>query len=363
MSINDLNFTAQLYGEGQFKYSIDDPRLPEGFITYHKKNFCTYFSIEESHFNKYEVLDTGCGPGKHAIVLALMGANVTACDLSNDNLIKAKALKRFYGLNNINFYQYDLMKPFTLGDSFDLVSAHNWMQHTETPSLVFVNLINSMKIGGKIYLSLYLAGTFRFFITQIARSILKRGDYQLGREMVKYFFPLGFKGFNNPDDICMENIFDDFFVPYCNTTTYETVLSDAEKSGCKLLSNIPDSSLLHNEDNLPLRVTFEKVTNTVAHHSLDFNKPIDEFVSPKSREIEISIALASKAIEYFSHIDNPIMRVSFAMGLYRVRAETCNIRDSKLKHDRLRQYLELTLDHSSKAISSFYDTQTLHGIS
>ena len=43
-------FTVRLYGKDQFKYSIDTLKLPDGFVKYHKNNFCKYFKIPEDGF-------------------------------------------------------------------------------------------------------------------------------------------------------------------------------------------------------------------------------------------------------------------------------------------------------------------------
>lgn len=80
--MEDLKFTSDYYGRYQYQYSIDNLKLAEGFINYHKRNFSKYFNLPEDSFSGLKVLDTGCGPGKHAIVLSLMGADVTAVDLS-----------------------------------------------------------------------------------------------------------------------------------------------------------------------------------------------------------------------------------------------------------------------------------------
>ncbi|MFC1521619.1 class I SAM-dependent methyltransferase [Elusimicrobiota bacterium] len=156
------------------------------------------------------MLKTECGPGKHAAVLRIMDADVAAMDLSRENIARAKQLRKSYELNNMKFKRHDLMTPFA-STEFDLISAHNWMQHSRNPSVAMHNLVSVLKIGGKFYLSLYHAKTFRFFIAQIARSILTQKHYPLMRRLVRYHFPAGFREFNNPDDIYMANIFDDFF--------------------------------------------------------------------------------------------------------------------------------------------------------
>ena len=247
-------FTVRLYGKDQFKYSIDTLKLPDGFVKYHKNNFCKYFKIPEEGFSGLRVLDTGCGPGKHAVVLALMGAKVTGVDLSEENIQRGEKLKEFYKLDNLNFVKVDLMNPFDGYGEFDLISAHNWIQHTENPSIVLKNLISVLKMGGRLYLSTYHANTFRFFIAQIARNLLKKDHYDLMKTLVKFHYPTGFREFNNPDDICMETIFDDFFVPYCHATTYDIVLEDAKKLGCIAITQRPELKEIYDIENVPLEL-------------------------------------------------------------------------------------------------------------
>jgi 2-polyprenyl-3-methyl-5-hydroxy-6-metoxy-1,4-benzoquinol methylase len=238
-STQNIEFTKKVYGEKQFQYANRVELLPSGFIDYHKKNFSTFFNMPVDDFKGKKVLDTGCGPGKHAAVLALMGCDVTALDLSNLNIEKAEEIKKGLNIVNLNFGTHDLMQPLNTAVEYDLVSAHNWMQHSENPSQVMGNLVRATKVGGRLYFSLYQAGTFRFIIAQIARSILVSRDYEMCEAIVGFHFPQGFVSFGNYLDIYMENIFDDFFVPYCITTTYENLIRDAAKMGCVPISEIP----------------------------------------------------------------------------------------------------------------------------
>jgi 2-polyprenyl-3-methyl-5-hydroxy-6-metoxy-1,4-benzoquinol methylase len=356
----NLRFTQKLYGQGQFRYSVDNPELPAGFVRYHKANFAKYFSLDEAEFKGRNTLDTGCGPGKHAMILALMGAQVTATDLTSLNLEKAAVLKEHYGLDNITFRQHDSMHPVTFGAPYDLVSAHNWIQHAESPALVLKNLTAATRVGGRIYLSAYRAGTFRFFITQIARNLLGQSRYERMRVLLRYAFPTGFKEFDNPEDIYMENILDDFFVPNCHSTTYGVVLHDAELIGLRPISEIPADEGLAGLDNVPLRVGLEKVEEREADPAeLDWTAPVDEFavddpVLLRSAELarEVSSTLAVRGD------DSELC--CFCLGLYRLRAQLNKATDVEYRHLVLQDYLETALDPGLKRISYFYDSSTLY---
>ena len=244
------------------------------------------------------------------------------------------------------------MNPMETNEDFDLISAHNWMQHSESPAKVMGNLVSVLKQGGRFYLSLYLGGTFRFLIAQIARQILRPKDYETCEKLVGYYFPLGFHDFNNYLDIYMETIFDDFFVPYCNTTSYEILMRDAEKMGCFPIADVPNSVDRYDVDNRYLRVCLEKRTEVdFSDEVFEFTKPIDELSSNNKYVSSIS-QLVQECIDKFKHSTDPVERSSFCLGLYRVRAELCNIDKIEQKFSRLEFYLKQSIDKNNWMISA-----------
>ncbi len=349
----NLAFTKKVYADKQFQYANREELLPESFISYHKMNFVKFFSISEEEFRGKKILDTGVGPGKHAAVLALMGGDVLGVDLAEKNIEKANELKKRLSLDNLRYVSHDLMEQIHGYGQFDLISAHNWMQHAENPAKVMSNLVRVLKKGGRFYLSLYLAKSFRFLIAQIARSILNPEDYDPCELLVGYHFPTGFNGFGNYRDIYMENIFDDFFVPYCNTTTYEIVIRDAEKMGCRLVTTeIPADKDRYEVDNLALRIGFEKVEDRdFSKADFEFTKPVDELASnnPYVREIA---DLAHACISKFRYDVGQYAKCAFILGLYRVRAEMNQFEDIDARFATLRFYLEQAIDDTNWKISA-----------
>ncbi len=68
-----------------------------------------------------DVLDLGCGTGKHAVFLAEKGFSVQATDLSPAGLEIAERKARSLGLDNVRFSQHDMkVVPFP-NESFDAV--------------------------------------------------------------------------------------------------------------------------------------------------------------------------------------------------------------------------------------------------
>lgn len=91
-------------------------------------------ALEERHLPPHladvrgrSVLDLGCGTGRHAIRLAAAGAAVTALDLSEGMLAKARAKP---GAERIRFFAHDVAAPLPLPDaSFDLVLCTLMLEH------------------------------------------------------------------------------------------------------------------------------------------------------------------------------------------------------------------------------------------
>lgn len=67
--------------------------------------------------NYKQILDLGCGTGKHSIFLATQGFSVYATDLSATGINITRQKAKSLGLNNIHFYQHD-MKSIPFADSF-----------------------------------------------------------------------------------------------------------------------------------------------------------------------------------------------------------------------------------------------------
>jgi malonyl-CoA O-methyltransferase len=66
-----------------------------------------------------EVLDVGCGTGRHALRLAALGAKVTAIDFSTGMLAKARSKP---GADRVRFVEHDLAAPFPFTNgAFDRV--------------------------------------------------------------------------------------------------------------------------------------------------------------------------------------------------------------------------------------------------
>jgi SAM-dependent methyltransferase len=100
--------------------------------------------------NVGRVLDLGCGPGRHAVPLALKGLNVTAVDASPFLLGKAKEHANRSHVD-VDFVQAD-MRAFRRPDAFDLAvsmfSSFGYFADRADDRQVAANVHNSLRSGG-----------------------------------------------------------------------------------------------------------------------------------------------------------------------------------------------------------------------
>jgi predicted TPR repeat methyltransferase len=106
-------------------------------------------------------LEIGCGTGKNTVWLITKAKQVTAVDLSEAMLAKAKEKVTS---DNVQFIQADITAPWTFAtpvrvptnrntpDSYDLISFSLVLEHIEHLDPVFSKAANVLSPGGYLYL-------------------------------------------------------------------------------------------------------------------------------------------------------------------------------------------------------------------
>jgi len=97
------------------------------------------------------VLDAGCGTGRHSLLLARGGAQVTAIDFSKAMLAKARAK---HGADTVEFRQHDLALPFPfVAEYFDRVISGLVVDHISDLVAFFSELRRVCKPNGAIVIT------------------------------------------------------------------------------------------------------------------------------------------------------------------------------------------------------------------
>ena len=96
-------------------------------------------------------LEIGCGTGKNTAWLLQKAASVTAVDLSEEMLSKAKEK---ITSPNVTFVQADITQPWTFATkSYDLVGFSLVLEHIEDLEPVFAKVAAVLNPGGYLYIS------------------------------------------------------------------------------------------------------------------------------------------------------------------------------------------------------------------
>lgn len=109
------------------------------------------------------VLDLGCGMGRHCILFAENGFTVTGFDLSQYGLdvLNKKAEKKNLAINSVQGDVVDL--PFE-DDRFDAILAYHSVYHVDSKGMdrVIENIKRVLKPGGEVYITLISKNTWSY---------------------------------------------------------------------------------------------------------------------------------------------------------------------------------------------------------
>jgi SAM-dependent methyltransferase len=97
---------------------------------------------------KSALLDVGCGPGSISVDLARRVGGVVAFDSSGDALEEGRRLAAAEGVGNVTFEVADVYDMPYADDSFDVVHAHQVLQHVPDPVRALREMRRVCRPGG-----------------------------------------------------------------------------------------------------------------------------------------------------------------------------------------------------------------------
>ncbi|MFW6263738.1 MAG: class I SAM-dependent methyltransferase [Thermotogota bacterium] len=136
-----------------------------------------------------KILDLGCGMGRHCILFAENGFNVTGFDLSEYGLdvMKEKAVKKKLTINTVHGDVVNL--PFE-DNTFDAILAYHSVYHVDSEGMdrVIANIKRVLKPGGEVYITLISKHTWSYSANSSSIKIVDE-NVRLKEEQDGNFLP------------------------------------------------------------------------------------------------------------------------------------------------------------------------------
>ena len=126
-------------------------------------------------------LEIGCGTGKNTEWLIEKAKHITAIDLSDEMLAKAKEK---ISSGKVDFIQADITTKWSFGNGFDLVSFSLVLEHINDLEHIFQQTSNSLKAGGYVYIGelhpfKQYAGSKARFDTKDGQQVVECFDHHI----------------------------------------------------------------------------------------------------------------------------------------------------------------------------------------
>ncbi len=139
--------------------------------------------IPVRHFNN--ILDLGCGRGRHSITLAQRGYNVTGIDLSKKAIAKAKRIADQRNLKNVEFFVRDMRSP--IPKQFDaivnLFTTFGYFLEDEENEKVLRNSKNMLNREGILFIDYLNPEYVRTNIVPSESGVYENLTYNVARKI------------------------------------------------------------------------------------------------------------------------------------------------------------------------------------
>ena len=215
--------------------------------------------INVDDLKKWTVLNIGTG--REAVVFSSLGAKmVEHYDLSEQHVKQTMDYAEKMDLDNLKSFQTDVVMETLPLERYELVYANGVVHHFSDPVKGIVNLVNSLKNKGYMYLCFYRSGTFKWFVNEMIRSLISYkfiDDYYRTLDL-RYGF------FNGETNNLILTIMDEFFVPNVYLYSPTQYIDFLKKLGCTMYSSSrlePIGEIVHDKAYHSCVLCFQKQSN------------------------------------------------------------------------------------------------------
>ncbi|MFY9493284.1 MAG: methyltransferase domain-containing protein [Minisyncoccia bacterium] len=196
--------TSLIYGNLFAGYS--DKLFEDSVDLFFKRH--RVWNIDLDWFKNKVCLDVGCGGGRYLVALARLGVKkVVGIDVSKPAVdLSNQRLKERVISNALAQEGSVLDLPFP-DAGFDYVISSGVIHHTPDPLKAFNELVRVLNPGGKMFLSVYGRGGFKWLVNDLFRySICRIIPFKVVESIFSFFGIPANKRYN---------ILDNLYVPYC----------------------------------------------------------------------------------------------------------------------------------------------------
>ena len=239
--------------------------------------------------NNYTTLNVGTG--SESIALEKLGAKMTYhIDVSN---VAVNSLKKYIednNIKNISSNLFDLCSKDEMNfiqEKCELVYLNGVLQHLYNPLNAMINVSNSMKKDGRIFIRTYRNESWLFFMVSLLRRIFKHSD-------VRSLLECCIRRAGNKDiysDLFVCEMFDDIFVPVINIYSYfdlkkffENIGFEEIKIGGQKITENGEPYLEMEDTEESIMIAFRKKEDITTDKKIQFPKPINQLENFKNNE-------------------------------------------------------------------------------
>ncbi len=155
--MRELPLARQTRGSFDFQWE----KLPRGRWNLEDERFrkeapgyvLQFTGLPAEWFPGKSVIDVGCGAGRYSWALGNLGARVLSVDQSPHGLERTRKACAAFPDHRVR--RLDLLEPFNLGETFDLVWCFGVLHHTGDTYGAFRRIAPLVRPGGHLFLMLY----------------------------------------------------------------------------------------------------------------------------------------------------------------------------------------------------------------
>jgi 2-polyprenyl-3-methyl-5-hydroxy-6-metoxy-1,4-benzoquinol methylase len=201
------------------------------------------------------VLDAGCGTGEFARSFALLGARVTAVDITSQSIEKARSYDRAEGVHGVRYRQGSIF-DLDEAERYDIVISLGVLHHTHDPRLAFTKVSSAVAPNGLLVVGLYNPiSRSPILLTRALIRALSRRDLEKGVKLAStpLLQPLIRRCVGEANQNKRERIADLLANPHERPVSIRDTLAWYEEAGFSVIGSDPSTDI----DNYsrPVRLT------------------------------------------------------------------------------------------------------------